>query len=159
MILIQAHFLLEVLTKQCPNMSNNAGIISSVSPPHLFLYLSRDSECQSLLQAAKGVFLIFNLTYSLRLQKIAVSVTLECVLLCFFCASYQARVSVIRSALYWFGHSCVACISSHWGPVHTRGALPHQCPDEKYTMPFVSEKQRLLWIHHFMVHSQILCCI
>lgn len=128
MLLIQAYFLQEVLvvTKQCPNMSNNAGIIWSVSPPHLFLFLTRDSECQRVSFKLPKVFLIFSLTYPLRSQKIAVSVTLEYVLVCFFCASHQARLSVIRSVLYWFGHVCVPCFPSHWGPVNTRGARPHQ---------------------------------
>lgn len=55
---------------------------------------------ESLLQAARGVALIFILAYSLRSHKIAVSVTLERVLACFVCASYQTRVSMIKSALY-----------------------------------------------------------
>lgn len=46
--------------------------------------------------------------------------------LCFFCASHQTRLSVIRGAPYWFGHVCVPCVPSHWGPVNMRGAWPHQ---------------------------------
>lgn len=122
MLLFQAHFHLEVwvVTKQCPPMSNNAGIISSVSPLHLFLWHSK-----SPIQAAQGV-LHFQSDILSRSEWIAFRVTLECVLVCFSCASHQPRVTAIRTALYWCVHTCVACVPSHWGPVHMWGARPHQ---------------------------------
>lgn len=126
MLLFEAHFLLEVwvLTKQCPPVSNNAGNISSVSSPHLFLYHSGDFACQRMsFKLPKALFFIFNLTYSQDGREL-LSKWLWSVSLCAFPAqAHQARVTVIRSALYWM---CVACIPSRRGPVHMWGARPHQ---------------------------------
>lgn len=162
MLSFQAHFLLEVwvVTKQCPPESNNAGIISSGSPPHLFLYHSRDFACQRLsFKLPKALFFIFNLTSFQDWRELLSKWLWRVSLRAFSCASHQARVTVIRSALYWCMHVCVACIPSQRGPVHMWGGHGLiMCADEKNSMPFVLEKQRLLWIHYFMVACQGVSC-
>ena len=57
-----SYFLLAVcVTKQRPPVSNNAGIVSSVSPPHLFFVpFKRFCMSKSLIQAAKGVIFHFH---------------------------------------------------------------------------------------------------
>lgn len=69
---------------------------------------------KSVIQAAKGVVFHFQSDIFSRSERIAVKVTLEYVLVCFSCASHQARVTVIRSALLLMCavHVCVACIPS-----------------------------------------------
>lgn len=145
MLLLQGCFLLEVcVTKQCPPlMSDNAGIISSVSPPPFIL-------SKSLIQAAKGVIFHFQ-ERELLLKRLWTGVC-PCVL---SLRSHQARVTVIRSAPYWCVHVCVACIPSQWGPVNMWGGHGLiKCAEEKNSMPFVLQKQRWLWIHYVMVACQ-----
>lgn len=74
------------------------------------------------------------------------------------------RVTVIRGALYWCVRVCGAHVPSRRGPAHVwwvglggeHGLIKHV--DEKNSMPFVSEKQRLLWIHYFMVACRGVIC-
>lgn len=123
MLLLQGCFLLEVcVTKQCPPlMSDNAGIISSVSPPPFIL-------SKSLIQAAKGV--IFHFQERELLSKRLWTGVCPCVL---SLRSHQARVTVIRSARYWCVHVCVACIPSQWGPVNMWGGTASSSVQKKRT--------------------------
>lgn len=78
-------------------------------------------------------------------------------------------VPAIRRGWLWLGVLfidvstwCVTlCLPSQWGSVHMWGVGGHgliKCADEKNSMPLGLEKQRLLWIHYFMVACQGVSC-
>ncbi len=97
-------------SKQCPPMSNNPRNNLKCLFRTCFYTIQGIFACQGVL------FKLLQACFSL--ERNAVKVTLECVLVRFCCASHQARVTVMRRALYSCVHVCVACVPSQWGPVH-----------------------------------------
>lgn len=87
------------------------------SSPYSFSYHTSDScVSKSFIQSAKGTIFHFQSVVFSRLERTAVKVTLDCVLLLH---SHQARVAVMTNACYWCVHVCVACVQSQWRPAHT----------------------------------------
>lgn len=107
----------------------------------------------------KAMFFIFNLVYFQDCREL-LSKWLWSVSLCAF-------PPVIRQRWLWLGvlfsDVCMYCMCSLY-PIsvrtcaHVGGHGLIKRADEKNSMPFVLEKQRLLWIHYFMDACQGVCC-
>lgn len=88
-----------------------------ISSPNSFSCHTSDScVSKSFIQSAKGTIFHFQSVVFSRLERTAVKVTLDCVLLLH---SHRARVAVMTNACYWRVHVCVACVQSQRRPAHT----------------------------------------
>lgn len=88
-----------------------------ISSPNSFSYHTSDScVSKSFIQSAKGTIFHFQSVVFSRLERTAVKVTLDCVLLLH---THQARAAVMTNACYWCVHVCVGCVQSQWRPAHT----------------------------------------
>ena len=147
MLFFQAHFFPQVwlVSIKCPYISNNAGVVSSVSPALVFVPYQGFCMSSLFFKLPKALFFVFNTTYFQDWRELLWK-WLWSVSLCVFIVPAIAQgLTEITSALYWRMHTCVACVASQWGPAHMQRGGGHgliKPAHEKNSVAFVLEKQK-----------------